>query len=162
MAGVLAESTELNNVIEDIINRFKDFQGPLLPVLHGIQTKLGYVPVESIPLIARELRQTVADVEGVVSFYPHFRRTPPPPFRLEICRAEACQAVGARELERHAKIVLGVDYHEISADGRISLDPVYCLGNCACGPNIMVNERLIGRVSASRFDEIIASLPREV
>jgi formate dehydrogenase subunit gamma len=128
---------------------------PLIPILHAVQEKIGFVPKDAVPLIAHELNLSIAEVHGVVSFYHYFRQEPGGRHIVHVCRAEACQAVGAGEVEAHAKRTLGVDYHGTSADGAIRLEPVYCLGNCALGPSIMIDHTLHGRVSVQRFDELM-------
>ncbi len=134
----------------------RDAPGALLPILHAVQGALGYVPPESLPLIAHELNLTRAEVHGVVTFYHHFRNTPPGRHIVRICRAEACQALGARSLEAHAKKSLGIDFHETTADGAVTLEPVYCLGNCGCGPSILVDDdELHARVTPQAFDELV-------
>jgi formate dehydrogenase subunit gamma len=133
--------------------------GALLPVLHAVQDALGYVPPGAVPLIAAGLSQTRAEVHGVISFYHWFRSTPPGRQVLHLCRAEACQAQGARALEQHVKRRLGVDFHQTTADGRYSLEPVYCLGNCAVGPSLMIGGELHGRVDARHFDELVEAAP---
>lgn len=131
--------------------------GALLPILHAVQGALGYVPPESLALIAHGLNLSRAEVHGVVSFYHHFRSAPPGRHIVRLCRAEACQASGARALEAHARRTLGVDFHETTADGAITLEPVYCLGNCGCGPSLLVgHDELHGRVTPQAFDELIA------
>jgi formate dehydrogenase subunit gamma len=107
-------------------------------------------------LIARELNLSIAEVHGVTSFYHYFRKDRGGRHVVHVCRAEACQSVGAVALEAHAKRSLGIDFHGTTADGALSLEPVYCLGNCALGPSIMIDHRLHGRVSAQRFDELMA------
>jgi formate dehydrogenase subunit gamma len=135
-------------------NRHKP--GALLPILHAVQDALGYVPPESLAVIAHELNLTRAEVYGVVTFYHHFRDKPPGRAVVQICRAEACQALGARALEAHAKRALGIDFHETTADGAITLEPVYCLGNCGCGPSVLVdNDELHARVTPAAFDELV-------
>jgi formate dehydrogenase subunit gamma len=130
--------------------------GALLPVFHAIQERLGYVPAESVPLIAHALNQTRAEVHGVVSFYHYFRSTPPGRRLVQICRAEACQALGARALEAHAKRSLGIDFHQTTADGAITLEPVYCLGNCGCGPSVLIGaDELHARVTPEKFDALM-------
>jgi formate dehydrogenase subunit gamma len=136
--------------------RLKDSPGALLPILHAIQDALSYVPAAAVPLIARELNLSRAEVHGVLSFYHYFRTEKPGRRVLRICRAEACQSVGAAALEAHAKRHLGVDYHGTTADGAITLEAVYCLGNCALGPSVMIGDSIEGRVDARRFDEIVA------
>lgn len=130
--------------------------GPLLPVLHAVQRRLGFVPPEGIDLIAFELNLTRAEVHGVLSFYHDFRTTAPGRHVLKLCRAEACQALGSAALEAHARKDLGIDYHGTTADGALRLEPVYCLGNCALGPSLMINDQLCGRVTVARLDQIIA------
>lgn len=134
----------------------KDLPGALLPILHAVQDALSYVPKDAVPLIARELNLTRAEIHGVISFYHYFRSTKPGRSVLRICRAEACQAVGAAALEAHAKESLGVDLHGTTADEAITLEAVYCLGNCALGPSVMIDQRLEGRVDAQRLDELVA------
>jgi formate dehydrogenase subunit gamma len=139
----------------------KTLPGALLPILHAVQEALGYVPKDSVPLIARELNLSVADVHGVVSFYHYFRQERPGRHVIHLCRAEACQAVGAQALEAHAKAHLKIDFHGTTADGAISLEPVYCLGNCALGPSLMIDENLKGRVTTARFDALMSQLRAE-
>lgn len=138
--------------VVEVTARLKDKPGALLPVLHGIQNALGHVPEDAVPLIAREMNLSRADVHGVVSFYHFFRTRPPGRRVIYLCRAESCQAMGAAALEKHVKSTLGVDYHETTDDGAYTLEPVYCLGNCACSPALMVDEELMGRVTPERFD----------
>ncbi len=126
-------------------------------MLHGVQDALGYVPPEAVPLIAAGLNQTRAEVHGVISFYHWFRSKKPGRHVLQLCRAEACQALGAVALEQHVKRRLGVDFHGTTADGRYTLEPVYCLGNCACGPSLMLGQELHGRVSADSFDALVGA-----
>jgi formate dehydrogenase subunit gamma len=144
-----------------IVEELKGRPGPLLEVLHAIQVALGYVPEGAVPLVARGLNLSRAEVHGVVTFYHYFRRTPPGKHVVNLCRAEACKSLGADELAEHAKRSLGVDFHETTRDGEFSLEPVYCLGNCACSPAAMVDGRLYGRLTPERFDAMIAAQGRE-
>jgi formate dehydrogenase subunit gamma len=137
--------------------RLKALPGALMPILHAVQEALGHVPKDAVPLIAFELNLSLAEVHGVVSFYHYFRQHPGGRHVVHLCRAEACQAVGAVQLEYHAKQALGIDFHGTTSDGAISLEPVYCLGNCALGPSIMIDNQLQGRVSPARFDELMAA-----
>jgi formate dehydrogenase subunit gamma len=137
--------------------RLQRLPGALLPILHAVQEAVGYVPKDAVPLIARALNLSLAEVHGVLSFYHYFRKQPCGKHVVHVCRAEACQAVGAVALEAHAKQSLGVDFHGTTADGMITLEPVYCLGNCALGPAVMIDDKLEGRVSPQRFDRLIAS-----
>jgi len=140
-----------------VVARLRDLPGALLPVLHGVQDALGYVPAGAVALIASELNLSRAEVHGVVTFYHWFRTEKPGKQVLQLCRAEACQALGAGALERHVKHKLGVDFHGTTADGRYTLEPVYCLGNCACGPSLMLDEELHGRVSVESFDALVGA-----
>ncbi len=142
--------------IEDSCTRLKELPGALMPILHDVQRQLGFVPHDGVPVIARALNLSLADVHGVLTFYHYFRKQRSGRHVVHLCRAEACQAVGAFALEAHAKRSLGIDYHGTTADGSLSLEPVYCLGNCSLGPSIMIDETLHGRVSAQRFDELVA------
>jgi formate dehydrogenase subunit gamma len=97
-----------------------------------------------------------AEVHGVVTFYHYFRRSRPGAHTVSVCQAEACQSMGAEALTAHARRRLGIDFHQTSADGRFSLEPIYCLGNCACSPAVMIDGRLYGRVTPERFDALVA------
>jgi formate dehydrogenase subunit gamma len=153
MQTLLPTETEtVRRVIADLKGR----PGPLLEVLHAIQAALGYVPPAAVPVVAEELNLSRAEVHGVVTFYHYFRRTSPGAHTVSLCRAEACQSMGADQLAEHAKRRLGVDFHETTADGQFSLEPIYCLGNCACSPAAMIDGRLYGRVTPERFDALLA------
>ena len=153
-----AASEHSNVKITQIIDQLSDKPGALLPILHEVQHAFGYIPANAIEPIAKALKQTAAEIHGVISFYRHFHTAKAGAHRVEICRAEACQARGSRALEAHAKNSLEIDYHQTTADRNITLDPVYCLGNCACGPNIRVGDDVIGRVSNDKFDKIVNAL----
>ncbi len=142
--------------VKGAISACGHLQGALLPVLHAVQERLDFIPAEAIELIAFELNLTRAEVHGVISFYPDFRTQAPGRHVLRICRAEACQAVGATQLEAHARSALGIEFHGTTEDGALTLEPVYCLGNCALGPSVMVDDQLCGRVSNGRLDQIMA------
>jgi formate dehydrogenase subunit gamma len=142
--------------------RLKALPGALLPICHAVQQVLGFVPKDAVPVIANELNLSVADVHGVLTFYHYFRRERPGRHVVHLCRAEACQALGAQALEAHVKSRLGIDFHGTTADGAISLEPVYCLGNCALGPSMMIDEHLKGRVTAERFDALIDPLRKSL
>lgn len=144
--------------IQALIDAHRDQASALLPMLHAIQNQLGYVPAEATPLLAKSLNLSRAEVHGVISFYHHFRTTPPGKHTLQICRAESCQSMGSRDLEAHAKAALGIDYHQTTADGAISLEPVYCLGNCACSPAVRVGDEVQGRMDTAQLDALIAAL----
>lgn len=147
--------------IRQIVDARRTLPGALLPVLHAIQDELGWVPDEAVPVIASALNLSRAEVHGVITFYHHFRTTPPGRHVVQVCRAESCQAMGAATLEAHAKQSLGIDYHHTTADGAVTLEAVYCLGNCACSPAIRVDDEIIGRVDAATFDEVVSELRKE-
>lgn len=147
--------------VRRIVGDLKGRPGPLIEVLHAIQAELGYVPPAAVPLVASELNLSRAEVHGVVSFYHFFRSTPPGVHSVSVCRAESCQAVGGEALAAHAQRRLGVDFHETTRDGRFSLEPVYCLGNCACSPAVMIDGRLHGRVTPERFDALLSEVDRK-
>ena len=116
-------------------------------MLHAIQGDLGYVPEAPSPVVAEELNLSRAEVHGVVTFYHFFRRSPAGAHTVSLCQAEACQSMGADALAEHARKRLGIEFHETTADGRFSLEPIYCLGNCACSPAAMIDGRLYGRLT---------------
>jgi formate dehydrogenase subunit gamma len=146
--------------IISIVDSLEHQRGALMPILRRIQDDLGWVPPEILPLIAHELNLSRAEVHGVASFYHDFRHEPPGRNIVRICRAESCQAMGAVALADHARQRLGIDFGDTSADGSFSLEAVYCLGNCACSPAVVINGEIIGRVTPERFDTAISSLVR--
>ena len=151
----MTESSSMQATIQEIITSLKNKPGALLPILHGVQNALGYVPAESVPAIAKALNLSRAEVHGVISFYHYFRDTQPGKHTIHLCRAESCQSMGGKDLEAHVKTRLGIDFHETTADGQFSLEPVYCLGNCACSPAVMIDGQLHGRVTAERFQQLL-------
>jgi formate dehydrogenase subunit gamma len=140
-----------------VIAELRTRPGPLLEILHGVQNALGFIPPAAVPLLATELNLSRAEVHGVVTFYHHFRSSAPGRHTLRLCQAESCQSMGAEALTKHVKARLGVDFHETTADGTYTLEPVYCLGNCALSPALMVDEELVGRVTPERFDALFAT-----
>jgi formate dehydrogenase subunit gamma len=142
--------------VSGVISRLRTTPGALLPILHGIQDALGHVPEAAVPVVAEGLNLSRAEVHGVLTFYHYFRTEPPGRHTIHLCRAEACQAMNQRTLEAHAKERLGVDFHGTTADRSFTFEPVYCLGNCACSPAMMIDGELYGRVTPERFDEIVA------
>jgi formate dehydrogenase subunit gamma len=147
-------NADIGRSVNAAVEKFGSEPGPLLEILHAVQNDLGHIPSGAVPLIADALNLSRAEVHGVVSFYHHFRGTKPGGTVVQLCRAEACQSMNARALEEHATRKLGVGYGETTADGRVTLEAVYCLGNCACAPAMMVNGELHGRVTPSKFDEL--------
>ncbi len=141
--------------MQPLIDRHLEQEGPLLPILHSLQEAFGHIPQAAVPLIADALNITRAEVHGVVSFYHDFREVPAGRHVVRICRAEACQAMGGAALADAALERLGVAWHGTTADGAITIEPVYCLGLCACGPAAMVDGELVGRVDAARLDTIL-------
>ncbi len=135
--------------------------GALIEILHGVQAELGFIPPAAVPVLAEELNLSRAEVHGVVTFYHYFRHHAPGRQTVRLCQAEACQSMGAEGLTKHVKQRLGVDFHETTADGEFTLEPVYCLGNCACSPALMKDEELCGRVTPQRFDELLAKWRRK-
>lgn len=153
---------DISTKVHAAIDANRQRPGALLPLLHAIQDSVGHVPEDSVPLIAYALNLSRAEVHGVISFYHHFRTHPPGRHTVQICRAEACQALGARALEAHAKKTLGIDFHETTADGAVTLEAVYCLGNCGCGPSVLVDtDELHARVTPDGFDALVRAA-REV
>lgn len=140
--------------VRDIAASLSHLEGPLLPILHAVQAAYGHIPAAAIPVIAAEMNQTRAEIHGVVSFYHDFREEPAGRHTVRLCRAEACQSVGADALADRVKAKLGVDWHETSKDG-VTLEPVFCLGLCACGPAAQVDGRLVGRADADRVCAMI-------
>lgn len=140
-----------------IIDRHRGLRGALLPILHDLQEEFGCIDDAAIPLLARELNLSRAEVHGVVTFYHDFRRARPGRHVLKICRAEACQALGGEALIEHAKAHLAVDVGGTTGDGVFTLEQVFCLGNCALSPAMMIDDALYGRVDPARFDDLVAA-----
>ncbi len=145
----------VDRAVERAVAAHADRPGALLPILHAIQLELGWVPREVVPPLAHALNLSRAEVTGVISFYHDFRSAPPGRTLVKLCRAEACQAMGGEALAAHAKARLGIDFHQTRPDAAFSLEPVYCLGNCACAPAITIDGRLHGRVDAAKFDRLV-------
>ena len=144
--------------VSEIIAAHQGVEGPLLPILHAIQHQFGHVPQAALPIIAQALSLSKAEVHGVMSFYHDFREEPAGRHVVKLCRAESCQSVGADRVAAHAQARLGVDWHGTTPDGAVTLEPVFCLGLCACGPAAMVDGRLVGRVDEARVDALLAEV----
>jgi formate dehydrogenase subunit gamma len=153
-----AVNADLAARIEQILRAHDGIEGPLLPILHAVQTSFGHIPRDALPLIANGLNLSRAEVHGVMSFYHDFREDPAGRHVLKLCRAEACQAMGADRIAAHAKGALGIDWHETTRDGAVTLEPVFCLGLCACAPAALVDGRVAGRVDEARLDALIAGV----
>lgn len=143
-----------------IIDELRELEGPLLPILHALQAEFGFVPEEAKPVIAQELNLSRAEVHGVVSFYHDYRSHPSGRHVLKLCRAEACQSMGGDELADAVRASLGIDWHETTADGGITLEPVFCLGLCACAPAAMLDGEVHGRLTADDVNTLIAEAGR--
>ncbi|MBB5703992.1 formate dehydrogenase subunit gamma [Ochrobactrum daejeonense] len=148
-------SVNTEQVIE-IIDHFRQSEGPLLPILHAVQHAFGYVPEEALTVIAARLNISRAEVHGVATFYPDFRAKPAGRHVLRLCRAEACQSMGGEGLAEKARQALGVEWHGTTADGAVTLEPVYCLGFCACAPAAMLDEKPFARLDEDALKEIVA------
>jgi formate dehydrogenase subunit gamma len=147
--------------VREICARYRDRPELLIEILHDIQTELASIPAQVVPVVADALNLSRAEVHGVVSFYHDFREKPAGAHVIKICRAESCQAMGGNLLGPHAEYALGCRWGETTSDGRITLEAVYCLGNCALSPAVMVDDRLYGRVNPKRLDEIVDGLRAE-
>lgn len=143
-----------------IIGDLKSLEGPLLPILHQIQDEFGYVPQEALPVIASELNLSRAEVHGVMTFYHDYRDHPAGRHVLKLCRAEACQSMGGDQLAERVKQLLGIDFHQTALDGSVTLEPVYCLGLCACAPAAMLDGEVYGRVDDAVAAELVAEARR--
>jgi formate dehydrogenase subunit gamma len=143
--------------VREIVAAHRGERGALMPILHAIQAEYGHIDPTSIPVIAEELNLSRADVHGVVTFYKDFKQESPGRTTVRICRAEACQAVGSEALARDAEAGLGVGFGETTADGAVTLETVFCLGNCALGPSVEIGGRLYGRMNADRLNELLSA-----
>lgn len=151
-------STEITSRTAAIIQEMKGLEGPLLPILHGIQEEFGHVPQDALPVIAEALNISRAEVHGVVTFYHDYRSHPAGRHVLKVCQAEACQSMGSDAVAAKLKQLLGIGFHETMRDGSVTLEPVYCLGLCACAPAAMLDGRVIGRIDDERLEEIVAEV----
>lgn len=151
-------STDIAARARSVIDEFKDLEGPLLPILHGIQEEFGHVPSETVPVIADALNLSRAEVHGVVTFYHDYRNHPAGRHVLKLCRAEACQSMGADAIAAQISQALGIGFHETAKDDSVTLEPVFCLGLCACAPAAMLDGEVIGRLDADKIEEIVAEV----
>ncbi|AMX98567.1 formate dehydrogenase subunit gamma [Mesorhizobium ciceri] len=151
-------STEITSRTAAIIQEMKGLEGPLLPILHGIQEEFGHVPKDALPVIAEALNISRAEVHGVVSFYHDYRSHPAGRHVLKLCKAESCQSMGSDAIAAKLKQLLGIGFHETTRDGSVTLEPVYCLGLCACSPAAMLDGEVIGRLDDEKLDEIVAEV----
>ena len=138
-----------------IVSDHKGLEGPLMPILHATMHAFGHVPEAAVPVIAEALNLSRAEVHGVVTFYHDFRRKVPGKHVLKLCRAEACQSMGCERLVKRAEDRLGVTCGHTSADGRVTLEPIYCLGLCATAPSAMLDGKIIGRLTEKKLDALL-------
>lgn len=141
-----------------VVADHRHLEGPLLPILHAVQDEFGFVPTDSLPVIAKALNISNAEAHGVVTFYHDYRSQPAGRHVLKLCQAEACQSMGSDQVAAMVKSALGIGFHETARDGSVTLEPVYCLGLCACAPAAMLDGQVIGRVDAETVDEIVAEI----
>ena len=145
-------------VAADVIATHAGRHGAMLPILHALQECFGYVDRAAVPMIADALNLSRAEVHGVVTFYHDFREAPAGRHVVKLCRAEACQAVGGAALAVHAQRQLGIKWHETTPDGRVTLEPVFCLGLCACGPAALVDGEPVSGLDPAGFDRRLAEI----
>jgi len=143
-----------------VIAEHRSLEGPLLPILHAIQQEFGFVPRASLPVIADALNISNAEAHGVATFYHDYRSAPAGRHVLKLCQAEACQSMGSDKVAAMVKQALGIGFHETAKDGSVTLEPVYCLGLCACAPSAMLDGEVIGRLDAEAIEEIVAEVRR--
>lgn len=142
----------------EIIGAHVEREGATLPILHALQDAFGHVPRDAVPLVAQALNLSRAEIHGIVSFYHEYRRHPPGRHILRLCRAEACQSVGGEALAAHVRTRLNVGWHETSADGAVTLEPVFCLGLCAVAPAALLDGAPLGRLDPGRLEAALGDL----
>jgi formate dehydrogenase subunit gamma len=157
----MSDHHEVTSIARGARGRAPGNADALIEILHENQHRFGYVPESAIPLIAQELNLSRAEVHGVVTFYHDFRSKPAGRTVVKLCRAEACQAVGSETVAKEAEQALGVKFGETSPDGAVTLEAIYCLGNCALGPSALVNDKLVGRVTADRLAQLVGEAARK-
>jgi len=144
----------------EIIAEHSVREGATLVILHALQEAFGYVPEPAIPMVASALNLSRAEIYGVFTFYHDFRKEPAGRHVLKLCRAEACQAAGGDALAARAEAKLGVALGHTTPDERVTLEPIYCLGLCACAPSAMLDGRVVGRLDEARLDALVAEAQR--
>ena len=153
-----SKTQSLEQTISAIVEQKKNLPGALLPILHDIQHHFSYIPKLALAIIAQTLKQTEAEIYGVISFYAHFHLEPQGKHTIEICRGEACQSMGSMALEQAIKKQLNIDFGQTTPDKNFTLEPVYCLGNCACSPSIKVGDKTYGRMNSEKFSKLSEQL----
>ena len=146
------------DLAESLLNDFDSDEHNLIDALHFFQNTFGYIDKELIPLLALCFNLSRAEVHGVISFYHDFREVKPASYILKICQAESCQAMGSEKLTDELKATLNIDFHETNAEADITLEPVYCLGNCSCSPNLMINSHMLSRVTSDKLKQTLKQL----
>ncbi|MEI9805353.1 MAG: formate dehydrogenase subunit gamma [Pseudolabrys sp.] len=144
----------------EIILQYGGQEGAMLPILHALQSEFGCIPEPAVPMIAEVLNLSRAEVHGVVTFYHDFRSEPAGRHVLKLCRAEACQAMGGNALAARAEAKLGLDFGQTSVDGRVTLEPIYCLGLCSVAPSAMLDGKIVGRLDEKKLDSLLAEAAR--
>lgn len=139
----------------EIIEAHRGASGAALPMLHALQDAFGYIPEAVLPMVADALNITRAEAHGIVTFYPDFRSSPPSRHVLKLCRAEACQSMGGQALADHVLGKLGVEWSMVAKNGAVTVEPIYCLGLCACAPSAQWDGQPIGRATAAKLDQLI-------
>jgi formate dehydrogenase subunit gamma len=153
-----SQGTDIAARTAAIVEEMRGLEGPLLPILHGVQEEFGFVPQEALTAIAEALNLSKAEVYGVATFYHDFRREPAGRHVLKLCRAEACQSMGADALHARLQQLLGLSFGETATDGSVTLEATYCLGLCACSPSAMLDGEVIGRLDEARIEELAAEV----
>ncbi|GAA6171534.1 formate dehydrogenase subunit gamma [Colwellia sp. KU-HH00111] len=153
-----SKTQSLEQTLSAIVEQKKELPGALLPILHDIQHHCGYIPQIALTIISKALKQTEAEIYGVISFYAHFHLEPQGKHTIEICRGEACQSMGSMALEQAIKSKLNIDFGQTTPDKNFTLEPVYCLGNCACSPSIKVGDKTYGQMTSEKFSSLSEQL----
>ena len=143
---------------ESLLKTFNNEEQNLIDVLHFFQRTFGYIDNKVIPLLAKFFNLSRAEIHGVISFYHDFRQAKPASYILKICQAESCQAMGSRKLTTELKEALNIDFYEMNSESKITLEPVYCLGNCSCSPNLTINSQMFSRVTSESLIQILQEL----
>ena len=142
----------------EVIAAFVQEEGAALPMLHALQQTFGYIPRAAVPMVASALNVSRAEVHGIVSFYHDFREAPPGTHLLKLCRAEACQSMGGDAIAAAAIEHLQIGWSETTPDGRITLEPVFCLGLCACAPAAMLDDKVVGALDTARLSALLETV----
>ncbi len=149
---------EIERLLAQLLCQYENTPGGLLPLLQAVQEDVGYIPAESIPGIAEVMNLSAAEVHGVISFYHDLKTSPGGQHTLQVCAAESCQAAGGRALQQAAQEQLGIGFGETTNDGSVTLEKVYCLGNCACSPSVRIDNETYARLDAKRLSALIANI----